>query len=219
MIKMKYGVRITEAEWYALQRYYQDIMPKKMAIAANRTRDRMKRSFKQRSYTSKGKKPAPSTPGTPPHAISQPSSTEKTRTGRPKKYYRIKNVLYEKMGRLKYAVGVAPFASGGNKIMEVPKLHETGGTITRVRRFYHTRDGAKGKPYGQRKKISRKAKDAYLKKLRQGFAENNTDLLKKLGIWAETQTANYPHRRYLEPAAQDAANTLPKLFKFAAYVR
>lgn len=213
MIKMKYGVKINEAEWYVLQKYYQDTYPKKMAVVANRVRSRMINSMKRKSYTSKGKKPAPSTPGTPPHSISQPSSSDKK-----KKFYRMRVVKYEKMGRLKYAVGVAPFADGGKHTMEVPGIQEKGGTINRVGNKYH------GNKIGQRHKITRKQKDAFLRRMRRGFANQDEKLLRSLLIWRSHTAAHYPRRAYLEPAARKARRELqeaavPTLFQFVRSVK
>lgn len=195
-----------------VRKNYQNGLPKQMAVAANRVRSRMMNSLAKRNYSKKGKKPAPAPAGSPPHAIGIPGEGV-TKTGRPKRNYRIRQIQYAKMGPLTYAVGVAPFAGGGSHIMEVPKLHETGGGITRTRNAYH------GNKHGQRKKISQKAKDAYRRKMRQAFAENDEMTLRRLKIWKDTKTYHYPRRPYLEPAAKKAAQELPQLFTFAAYVR
>lgn len=195
-----------------LRRNYQNGLPKQMAVAANRVRSRMMNSMRKRSYSSKGRRPKPAPAGTPPHAIATPGEGT-TKKGRPKMDYRIRHIHYEKMGPLTYAVGVAPFLSGGSHIMEVPRLHETGGGITRTRNAYH------GRPYGQRHKISKKAKEAYKRKMRRAFENNDTLTLNRLLIGKKTQTFNYPRRPYLEPAAKKAAQELPQLFTFAAYVR
>lgn len=195
-----------------IRRNYENGLPKQMAVAANRVRSRMMNSLKMRNYSAKGKRPAPAPAGTPPHAIGTPGQGM-TRSGRPKKFYRIRQIQYAKMGPLTYAVGVAPFLGGGNKIMEVPKLHETGGGITRTRNAYH------GNPYGSRQKATAKQKAAYRRKMRRAFDENDVYTLRRLGIWKDTKTYNYPRRPYLEPAAKKAAQELPQLFTFAAYVR
>lgn len=195
-----------------VRKNYQNGLPKQMAVAANRVRSRMMNSLAKRNYSKKGKKPAPAPAGSPPHAIGIPGEGF-TKTGRPKRNYRIRQIQYAKMAPLTYAVGVAPFAGGGSHIMEVPKLHETGGGITRTRNAYH------GNKHGERKKISRRAKDAFLRKMRHGFAEHDRLELLKLKIWKTTKTYNYPRRPYLEPAAKKAAQELPQLFTFAAYVR
>lgn len=195
-----------------LRRMYENGLPKQMAVAANRVRSRMMNSIKKRSYSKRGRKPKPSAPGTPPHSIAQEGGTT-DKKGRPAKFYRHRQIRYDKIGPLKYSVGVAPFLGGGNKIMEVPKLHETGGGITRTRNAYH------GNPYGSRQKATAKQKAAYRRKMRRAFDENDVYTLRRLGIWKDTKTYNYPRRPYLEPAARKAAQELPQLFTFAAYVR
>lgn len=195
-----------------IRRNYENGLPKQMAVAANRVRSRMMNSFRMRNYSKAGRKPKPSTPPDPPNTIGQKGEGT-TKSGRQKKFYPMRQVRYEKIGVLKYAVGVAPFASGGSHIMEVPKLHETGGGITRTRNAYH------GNPYGSRQKATAKQKAAYRRKMRRAFDENDVYTLRRLGIWDVTKTYHYPRRPYLEPAAKKAAQELPQLFTFAAYVR
>jgi hypothetical protein len=172
----------------------------------------MMNSIKKRSYSKKGRKPAPSAPGSPPHSIAQDGGTT-DKKGRPAKFYRHRQIRYDKIGPLKYSVGVAPFIGGGNHIMEVPEVMEKGGTLTRKRWAYG------GNKFGQRKRATQRQKEAYKRKMRQAFANNDHYALGLLGIGQKTITGHYQRRPYLEPAARKAADELPGLFTFVSHVR
>jgi len=212
---MQVGIRVkyNKRDISILEKYYNEIAPRKMAIAANRARNRMMNSIKRRSYSSRGKKPAPSPAGTPPHSISEGMSGT-TKSGKAKKFYPMRVIKYEKFSSkwpYIYMVGVAPFSSRGRMTMKAPRIHETGGTISR------SKWGYEGKPHGKRRKASKLQKEAYKKKMRQGFANASnpdTDILDKLKIKKKTRTYNYPSRPYVKPSAIKAADELPGLFKF-----
>lgn len=89
---------------------------------------------------------------------------------------------------------------------KIPRLHETGGVQHKRNKWKY-----KGNPYGSREPRSRAAKEAYKKKLRIMFREDNNRLNNKLGFWNRvTRVYTYPPRPYLVPGANKAIQELSR---------
>lgn len=179
------------------RRTLQTTMSKLAWRSMRRTRD----SLKRRKVTKGKMPPKPSAPGTPPHTLEYTDS--KRRSAFP-----LRSLRFQQMSEFTWRVGVAPFSpmAKTETSRKIPRLHETGGVNHKKNKWKY-----KGNPYGSREPRSRAAKEAYKRKLKIMFREDNNRLNNKLGFWNRiTRVYTYPPRPYLVPGANKAIRELAK---------
>lgn len=171
-------------------------MEKTMNHLAWRSMRRSRDSIRRRTVKP-GKHPKPSAPGTPPHTlkyVARPNTAS----------WPMRTITYGRFGMFTWRVGVAPFSPMAKtpQSRKIPHLHEAGGVQYFNKWKYH------GRPYGHRLPRTRKAKDAYLAKMKILFATEDPTLAKRLLIWRVPRTAHYAKRAYLVPGANKAISEM-----------
>lgn len=145
-----------------------------------------------------GRRPKPSTAGTPPHSLYFEEA---------EKSHRIKkHIAFEKFSMTSIVVGPRLLTPRKTETL-TPELHEKGGS-TRIKVVSYKTDRLRRHTKGTGKATKAQA-EAYRRKLEDGSIQRS----ETAGLVVETRSVHYPQRPYMKPAVVQTFASLPKFFK------